>query len=81
MLQKRMIRIVQFEYGYVNGDVHFLMKDFYEFFKEFGYVVAKLTKGPLNFREFKYSDNDFKSGPNYVAIHKDDVELLALLSS
>lgn len=79
-LESGKVRIVQFEYGYHNGDDHFLMRDFYELFKNFGYVVGRVRKGPITFRPFEYADNDFNSGPNWVAVRSDDVELLELLT-
>lgn len=80
MLENRMVRIIQFEYGYNNGDAHFLMRDFHDYFGEFDYVIARVQKGGVQFRPWVYSDNDFKSGPNYVAVHKDDKEALEILS-
>lgn len=80
LLEHKAVRIIQFEYGYTNGDSKFLMRDFYQFFKDYGYTLARVQKGPLSFREWTYSDNDFKSGPNYVAIRADDTQVLQLLS-
>lgn len=79
-LGKQAIRAVQFEYGYVNGDSKFLMRDFYRLFEQHGYIVGRVKKGAINFREWTYKDNDFTSGPNYVAIRKGDNELLAALA-
>lgn len=79
MLSRRGIRLVQFEYGYNNGDVHALMRDFYDFFTSFGYVVGRISRGPICFRDWRYADNDFKSGPNYVAIHKTDEDASRVL--
>jgi FkbM family methyltransferase len=81
MLAKKAIRAVQFEYGYVNGDSKFLMRDFYEFFRKYGYVVGRVVKGPIVFRDWTYKDNDFMSGPNYVAIREDDLALGNRLSN
>ena len=75
MLGKSAVRLVQFEYGYTNGDAHFLMKDFYKFFGRFGYVVGVLKPGGARFTDFSYKLNDFSSGPNFVAIHGSDLEL------
>lgn len=79
LLDRRSVRCVQFEYGYANADSHNVMRDFFDFFDSFGYGVARLSRGPLHFRPFRYSDNDFNSGPNYIAVHVDDIELLSLL--
>jgi hypothetical protein len=66
-LEKR-ISVVQFEYGFVNGDAYFLMKDFFALFKSWGYVVGPLKPKGAIFGEFDYQLNGFKSGPNYVAV-------------
>jgi|SRR5579872_1566729 len=81
LLGKRAIRAIQFEYGYSNGDAKFLMRDFYKLFSGYGYVVARVQKGPLLFRDWIYQDNDFTSGPNYLAVRHDDTELLEVLSN
>ena len=82
LLSKQKIRVIQFEYGYHNGDAKFLMKDFFNFFKKFNYIIGKVNCGPIIFLgdTWDYKYNDFNSGPNYVAINKYDLELLNLLS-
>lgn len=79
MLEKNLIRVIQFEYGYANGDDHVLMRDIYEFFAAFGYIVGRLGRRGVTFRPWRYSDNNFDSGPNYVAIHGRDSESQAIL--
>jgi FkbM family methyltransferase len=79
MLEKQGVRFIQFEYGYTNGDAKFLMKDFFRFFDRFGYKVAKIKRGGIDFSPWKYSNNDFKSGPNYAAVRATDTELINLL--
>src|SRR5581483_6476101 len=49
LLERKAIRAVQFEYGYTNGDSKFLMRDFYKLFHGYGYLVARVQKGPLLF--------------------------------
>lgn len=68
MLSMQNISVIQFEYGYNNGDEHTLMKDFFLFFEKYGYKVGVLRKGGVNFSEFHHRFNDFDSGPNYVAL-------------
>lgn len=80
MLRRGAVRVIQFEYGYHNGDSYFLMRDFYDLLSEHGYEVAKLRNPPLEFRKWKYSDNDFTSGPNYVAVRGEDSEIIEALS-
>jgi FkbM family methyltransferase len=67
MLRNHQIDIVQFEYGYVNAVVNHFMRDFYAFFEEFRYVVGPLRPRGPEFRAFRYSDDNFDSGPNFVA--------------
>lgn len=64
------IKIIQFEYGYANGDDHCLMKDFYEFFINYGYQIGPLKSNGVLFMDFDYKLNNFNSGPNFVAVHK-----------
>ena len=80
MLQRKAVRLVQFEYGYANGDAKFLMKDFFEYFGTFGYKVGRLGSSGVDFCEWSYALNDFDSGPNYVAVRSDDGVLEKLIS-
>jgi FkbM family methyltransferase len=80
LLAAKAIRLVQFEYGYANADQRFLMRDFYQLFEGLGYQVARLTKRPIEFAPWTYSNNDFRSGPNYLAVRRGDTELIAALS-
>lgn len=67
MLSNHKISIIQFEYGYTHADSKTLMKDFFQFFNERGYFIGRLTPKGVVFKDFEYTDNDFKSGPNYIA--------------
>jgi len=79
-LEFKLIRIVQFEYGYVNSITKNMMSDFYKFFEQYGYIIGKLNRQNVNFKSFSYSMNDFKSGPNYIAIRNDDDTLKQFLT-
>jgi FkbM family methyltransferase len=79
MLKANKIRLIQFEYGYTNGDAKFLMRDFFELFGKYGYILAPLRPCGLSFEDWKYEFNDFKSGPNWVAIIAEDTEINRLL--
>jgi FkbM family methyltransferase len=76
MLNPSSVRCLQFEYGYGNGDMRWLMRDFVTFLADRGYVVGKLWHDGVAFTPFNYSWNDFESGPNYVAVGRDDLEVL-----
>jgi FkbM family methyltransferase len=67
LFDKKMIDIVQFEYGYLNGVSGRLMHDFWSFFESRGYMVGKLMRHGVVFRPFRYEYNNFTSGPNFVA--------------
>ena len=81
LLSMRKVRIIQFEYGYINGDARYLMRDFYDLFSQWGYIVGRLTLGRVEFIEWTYELNDFDSGPNYIAIRESDKELIHALSA
>jgi FkbM family methyltransferase len=80
MLDRRALRVVQFEYGYTHGDAKFLMRDFYRLFASYGYLVGRLSPRGVDFSPWHYKLNDFRSGPNYLAVHQEDAELLRLLT-
>jgi FkbM family methyltransferase len=80
MFTKQAIRCVQFEYGYSHADAKFLMKDFYRFFEGHGYSLGKLWHDGVAFTGFEYALNDFKSGPNFVAVPSCDTSLMTILS-
>jgi FkbM family methyltransferase len=80
MLKKNAIRMIQFEYGYNNGDAKFLMRDFFNFFDCYGYSVARIRKRKIQFSDFSYSMNDFESGPNYLAVRNNDQQVLEALT-
>lgn len=68
------VRFVQFEYGRVNVLTKFLLRDFYELFRGYGYVVGKIFPDFVDFREYELGDEDFM-GPNYLACRAADPAL------
>lgn len=70
MLSRRAIDVVQFEYGRVNILSHFLLADFYDFFRRRGYVMGKVFPTFVDFRPYDLVDEDFL-GPNYLACRED----------
>ncbi len=81
LIAAQKIRIIQFEYGYTNGDAKFLMRDFYKFFSDHGYSIGKLRNGRVDFIPWSYPLNDFTSGPNFIALHNEDKALINLLKA
>jgi FkbM family methyltransferase len=67
-LSESRVKVVQFEYGRINIDTHFLLKDFYEMLAGFGYRIGKIYPGDVAFREYRHEHEDFL-GPNYLAVH------------
>jgi FkbM family methyltransferase len=65
-LRAQRVRFIQFEYGKVNILTHFLLRDFYDLFSKYGYVVGKIFPDYVDFREYNLEDEDFL-GPNYLA--------------
>lgn len=64
---QKKIDVVQFEYGYTHADAGIVMRNFFNFFQSRGYLIGRLVPKGVQFKDFEYTDNDFKSGPNYVA--------------
>lgn len=80
MLTRRRIDVIQFEYGYVNIDTHFLLKDFYDYLAHFNMTIGKMYPDYVDFRPYRHSDEDF-CGPNYLAVRSDRQDLLQFLGS
>lgn len=79
MLEGGLIKVIQFEYGYTHGDAKFLMKDFYKLLEGYGYLLGPLKPNGVLFMDFDYSLNDFNSGPNYIAAHKKQKEMIEMV--
>ena len=79
ILKRGGIKVIQFEYGYVNIDTHFLLKDFYDYLQSFGMKLGKIYPSYVDFREYEYKDEDFY-GPNYLAVHQSCKSIIDLLS-
>jgi FkbM family methyltransferase len=77
--REKKIRVVQFEYGYINITTKNLLIDYYDFFESVGYQVGKLYPRHVDFRAYKFKHEDF-IGPNFVAIQKNDQEMKNLLT-
>lgn len=78
-IKNNKIRIIQFEYGYINITTKKLLIDFYNFFKANGYVIGKVFPKYVEFRNYEFKYEDFL-GPSYIAINKSDTDLIKLLS-
>ncbi|TWU29151.1 FkbM family methyltransferase [Novipirellula artificiosorum] len=69
MLRAEKIHMIQFEYGQVNIETHFLLKDFYGMLVPLGFKIGKLEPNGVRFASYSYDQEDFL-GPNYIAIHQ-----------
>lgn len=78
-LKNKTIRLIQFEYGYINITTKNLLVDYYDFFAKYDYIIGKIYPKKVKFRDYSFYHEDF-IGPNFVAIHKSDNELKNLLS-
>lgn len=76
-LDNRCIRFLQFEYGRVNILTRFLLKDFYDLFAGYDYVVGKIYPDYVDIRDFDLGDEDFL-GPNYLACRREEPLVEAL---
>ncbi len=75
------VRVIQFEYGYANGDAGHLMKDFYNLLTRFDFQVGKIWTAGVRFSPFRYPMNNFDSGPNYLAVAKSESAIIEALRS
>lgn len=70
-IKKNKIKIIQFEYGYSNSLSKYMLADFFNFFYNHRYLIGKLTQNGVIFIDtFNILLNDFKSGPNFIAVPK-----------
>lgn len=79
MLEKGAIDIIQFEYGYINIDTRFLLKDFYSCLERFDMCIGRIYSNYVEFREYKHCHEDF-CGPNFLAVRSCHEALIRHLS-
>jgi FkbM family methyltransferase len=72
------VKLVQFEYGYINISTKKLLIDFYTFFEANGYIVGKVFPKNVEFRNYNFKYEDF-IGPNFVAVKKTETALINAL--
>ena len=78
MLSNGAIGAVQFEYGPECILTRRLLRDYYTFFSERNFEVGKIYPRGVEFRPYRFRDEDFR-GPNYLAVHADKLELIERL--
>jgi FkbM family methyltransferase len=79
-LKNGSIKLIQFEYGYINITTKRLLIDYYQLLESYGYIIGKIFPKTVDFRKYEYKHEDF-IGPNFVAVHQNEVALMASLSS
>lgn len=79
LMASKKIRLIQFEYGYINITSKQLLLDFYQLLNKYDYVVGKVFPKSVEFRKYEFKHEDF-IGPNFVAVRRDDKELIDSLS-
>ncbi len=72
------IKMIQFEYGYINISTKKLLVDFYGYFESNGYLIGKVFPKTVEFRPYAFKYEDFL-GPNYIAVKKTETALINLL--
>lgn len=79
MIKEGNVRVIQFEYGYINITSKRLLYDFYQFFLKHDYIIGKVFPKVVEFRDYEFKYEDFL-GTNYIAVKKSDTEIINLLS-
>ena len=69
------ITVVQFEYGRANIAERALLRDLYAWFDGFGFDVGKIYPRTVDFRPYRFEDEDFR-GPNFLAVHRSHTGLI-----
>ena len=80
MLQHGAIRAVQFEYGNINFESRFLLRDFWEFFTKRGFVLGPVMPRGVRFKAYQTQDESMPSPPNYLAVLRNDTALIAAVA-
>jgi FkbM family methyltransferase len=77
-INKGKIKMIQFEYGYINITTKHLLIDFYSYFDNRDYIVGKIFPKNVEFRKYEFKHEDFL-GPNFLAVKKTETDLINLL--
>lgn len=74
-----MVRCIQFEFGVFNITSKDLLCDFFQYLERYDFIIGRLYPGFVKFFSYDYFKEDLAGG-NYVAVNKNDKELISLLS-
>jgi len=78
-LQHGQIKVIQFEYGYLNILTKNLLMDYYDYLEPFGYSLGKLYPKKVVFRAYHNKYEDF-IGPNFIAVHHSAQDIIKAIS-
>lgn len=67
LIDAQKITVLQFEYGHINIETHFLLRDFYQALDSRGYATGKIYPEDVYFKKYDHIDEDF-IGPNYLSV-------------
>ena len=73
------IRLIQFEYGPFSIVSKDLLKDFYDFLNQYGYIIGKIYPDHIDFRDYHIHSENFILS-NFIAIKKSDFEIRKILT-
>ncbi|MFM1794646.1 MAG: hypothetical protein RL642_1031 [Bacteroidota bacterium] len=73
------IRLIQFEYGPFSIVSKDLLKDFYSFLNQYGYMIGKIYPDHIHFRDYHIHSENFILS-NFIAVKRNDFEIRKILS-
>ena len=74
------VRAIQFEYGVFNISSHDLLADFCNYLNNRNFIVGKIFPRFVQFFDYHFHHENFH-GSNYIAVKKNDLELIEDLKS
>ena len=77
MLSNGKIDIIQFEYNVKHSETKSMLGDYSKYLKEKGFHTGALRQEGVDFQDYNFFQNDFKTGPNYIACREDFREQLS----
>ncbi len=79
MIESRKIKMIQFEYGDINIQSRFLLKDFYELLEKNGYRIGKIYPDFIDFSPYNKRKENFIIS-NFLAVQSIESKIINLLS-
>jgi len=73
------VRCIQFEFGVYNITSKDLLCDFFRYLEKYDFIIGRLYPHFVNFFSYDYFKENLTGG-NYLAVNKNDGELISLLS-